>query len=278
MKKDDNIEPKCSKNALNDELTLQAWISWKRICSVKGCDRQDRLYLIKDICKHIYDINKDISQNEFIQEFDVCLFAKKINGVKPYKDYLWELVEKSNDPPLRVIRGKLTGPFGIARDVMREYQRKNCSYLWERNKIKDRFTSMDETISNSPDDERTLHDIIPNKSNIDNIEYTTDKQNIAQAIKEYFSPEDAAILIALAAGISLAAPELLNFLKIKKSACYNKAEQVKKKMLDFPWKEIFDLWQNDGNIGYTVIKALIELLKVEKRAESFLIQATDKLL
>ena len=275
MKKDDKNSLQNSNTASYDELELLAWTNWKTICSVCGCSLQDKSILTSAIGKHVLLKQEDISIEDFIHEFDVCLFTKKNDQNKPYKDYIWEIVDTSEDPPLKVIRGKLTGPCGITRDIIRNYQKKNCSYIWRGNKIIGHKQSFDAIIESSPDHEFTLGDVLANDPVFDQ---TEDKQNIAQAIKEYFSPEDAAILIALAAGISLADPELLNFLKIKKSACYNKAEQVKKKMLDFPWKEIFDLWQNDGNIGYTVINALIELLKVEKCAESFLIQATDKLL
>ena len=54
-----------------------------------------------------------------------------VGTAKNYKNSTWEKLQQSNDPPLKIIRGTLTGPCGVINAIAEYYLWLNYPMIWE---------------------------------------------------------------------------------------------------------------------------------------------------
>lgn len=147
---------------LNADSKLEAWCEWRKWCSVLrvkdpqptqdelAAGKKDtllpetrwkyHLYLRNCIFHGVKKLDKTLSavsiyeflyqnqnQNDFLSFFDELMNGKmpRIKGI--YKNYVFEKAERSAQPPLKVIQGKIIGPVGYIRDIVKKYLRLNDS-------------------------------------------------------------------------------------------------------------------------------------------------------
>ena len=67
-------------------------------------------------------------------EFDAGIVEKAniSKTSKNYKDHTWECILRSDDPPLKIIRGQLVGPKGIINEIAERFLRCNYPQIWEK--------------------------------------------------------------------------------------------------------------------------------------------------
>mgnify|MGYP000001294301 FL=1 len=145
---------------------LKAWNAWKEVCWVHGLGRpreglsvvgtaEDEALLSTVIANAFKkklspfmlqlgdeDGRTQLSDIDFAQEFDDALLeyekAKRykrghfgeeacIRKPKAWKDFVWDAVARSDDPPLKVINGKLIGSQGVINQVVEDWLFANYS-------------------------------------------------------------------------------------------------------------------------------------------------------
>ena len=137
---------------------------------------------------------------------------------KCYKDFLWYVKQHSDDPPLKVIRGKLVGPLGIINGIADNYLRFTRPDIWEnyvearnnknRQKKKDvkqiKQVSIQEEVNEDGD---TLGDFIRGGNPV----FHEELADIKKEIKAIFTVKELALILARRAKL-LTHPETEKFL------------------------------------------------------------------
>lgn len=148
---------------MNDTMKLEAWCEWRKWCSILrvknpqptrdelDAGKADTLlpdtrknyhrYLCNCIFSGVkrfdlqtdspYSVYENIgyahNREDFLSFFDELMNGKmpRVKGI--YKNYVFEKAERSAQPPLQVIRGKITGQTGYINDIVKKYLRLNDS-------------------------------------------------------------------------------------------------------------------------------------------------------
>ena len=163
---------------------LRAWKEWKDQCSVDACIPENRRILTAEVTRAF---NRELvkalkmariispreneaswrkSANECVTEFDCAIIeadTERLNRQtgaprkrKKWKNVVWRKMNTSQDAPLKVLRGNLTGPASFMRDVVREYV--------QREYQKDTM-SLNELLGGSEEaDGATLENLLPDTS------------------------------------------------------------------------------------------------------------------
>ena len=144
--------------------------------------------------------------------------AKSPTSPKNYKDHTWECIKRSNDPPLKVIRGQLLGKHGIINEIAERYLRDYHYELW--NKLVSLQTPQGSDEEDSEELEDTLpHNDIPSR---DTALDQTDKKFLRESFRNLFTNDNAAILLVYLTGfsplfsrkMSIASPELQSYVGV----------------------------------------------------------------
>ena len=93
-------------------------------------------------------------------EFDCGIIEKANSPTSPknYKDHTWECIQRSDDPPLKIIRGQLLGFQGIINEIAERFLRNNFHQIWEKQ------TSFQTPVGSDDEDSGTLEDVFEDKS------------------------------------------------------------------------------------------------------------------
>lgn len=139
-------------NTERNDKSLKAWCQWKEICSILGCRPEAKSLLAQEVGDafrkklnytvgpRAYGHLNGVSCNEdFAQEFDVGIIEKAYIAKtrKNYKDVVWQCIAVSDDPPLKVIRGKLIGNSGVINGIVEKWLR---GQGWESSSVTDKKT------------------------------------------------------------------------------------------------------------------------------------------
>ena len=127
-----------------NDIELQAWNCWHDRCAIGRVGHFDREHPEWELHPEWESalrsvIGSTVSRqmgkygiraaefDDLVQRFDTAVIAydEKHTESKCYKDFVWDKVANSPDPPLKVIRGKLTGLGGfvtrvVVEDIFRE--------------------------------------------------------------------------------------------------------------------------------------------------------------
>ena len=145
---------------------LEAWNAWKEVCWVHGLGKsrgdlpavgttEDEKVLselitnafrrkLSPFAAHLEDAQGrfDFSEIDCAEEFDAALYEyehvdrykkgfygdeAKLRKKKAWKDFVWQSVAASDDPPLQVIMGKLLGRSGVINQIVEEWLLSNFS-------------------------------------------------------------------------------------------------------------------------------------------------------
>ena len=134
----------------NDQA-LRAWNEWKDVDWIANCSHENREILTAEVTRAF---NRELlkalkmariirpgddearwrkSPLECVTEFDNAIReadTERLNRQtgaprkrKQWKNFVWQKMATSQDAPLKVLRGQLTGPASFMRDVVREIGR-----------------------------------------------------------------------------------------------------------------------------------------------------------
>ncbi|MBR4663063.1 MAG: hypothetical protein IKO93_04235 [Lentisphaeria bacterium] len=205
-------------------------------------------------------------------EFD-CGIIEKTNSPKSpknYKDHTWESISRSNDPPLKVIRGQLLGPQGIINEIAERYLRYNYPQIWEKQ------ISLQSPVSSDDNKSDTLEDLIEDeiKSPDNCMLDSSDKEYLTRCFHGLLSNENAAIFLIHLTDFSslfhrkfsLAIPELREYVGLSSSSSiYGRLNNViLPKITSLP-EECVQAMRRPGACNFLIF-LLVRQIKPEKRA------------
>lgn len=259
------MDSKVSVQRPDEELA--AWNAWKEICFVDGCPPEQRSYLrrriiakmTRELRKYGIDTGRDhwLSDDELVSEFDLFLACKdgasaegggsKSGGLsrrqfKQHKDYIWNKLQESKDPPMQVLNGILLGPRSIIMDVLRKVLRSHYSTrevrLIDRNtgsKVRrlQRLKSLQEPLEGVDGRSDTLEERLADKQPTPDTlagENAAELKITLQQLVQTLSREEKLVLLANLLRINASAPSVSRVLRRGKSTACALLRQVQEKV------------------------------------------------
>ena len=214
---------------------------------------------------------KDYRVN-WAHEFD-CGIREKANSrtsPKNYKDHTWECIQRSDDPPLKIIRGQLLGFQGIINEIAERFLRNNFHQIWEKQ------TSLQTPVGPDDEDSGTLEDVfedksvVPQGSKLDK----TDEVLLRNCFQNLLPNDNAAIFLVYLTGfstlfrrkVSIAIPELQEFVGLSStSPLYDRLNNVILPQIQTLPKECLQAMSASGASDFLIF-LMMEQIRPEKRA------------
>ena len=277
-------------------LILVAWNEWKEICSVMGCSVENRELLKAEIgnafrrklAAVLAQKGMDSVSNEkiedYVQMFDSSLeIMKKAPGVnkktgqervkKNYKDIVWQAIQNSKDPHLKIIRGML---FGGANNyatpltaIVREYLMENYN-----NGLRispESLVSLNERMGDSDRDyDETIGELCTPVDMSKN-----DLEHLENLVSEHFTLNDALVLLAMACKMPLTDATLLKCIGKNKTMAYEYFKEASLKI-----KSLFNEENFTDEIAPVAMKCILQklfsMLAAEKSYDEYLSTLKEK--
>ena len=288
-----------SSEKLPDDEMLAAWEDWRKWCSVlrvrnprptqeeisRGLRDQidpqtrERYYsaLTGLIFRGLENAREKFKKvkftdeecEELIRDFDACMHGKKkrISAEDAasfaeggnYKDYIFYLAGKSDDPPLKVIHGKTVGPNGYLMDIIgRRLRSKKMIRGVAAAKIS--VVSLDARLDDAADDE--FYNLVA-ATELDVM--TQDAEELSSSL----STMEKVLLLAEAYHIGLETEVVYTATGLRKSALTER----RKKLFEFIGAKYPDLTAEQLRL---ITFAIFEKLQTEKSALPFLNAIEEK--
>lgn len=219
------------QKACND-LELKAWNEWKEVCSILGCSQsyrealKDRMWTktsrekLQALLEKSYpEWESELSEEGWKDEISKCFDSYIREGAEDktgrrlnYKDTIWYIIENNPDPignpPLRVIRGKLTSSHSVLDNVLEQLVQNKG---WTPKVLDHKpivIGSLNEKVSahggDAEDDGRELIETIA-ASESDSVK-DDDRAYVAKLLQDTFSFEECVLLMACFKRVSCANP------------------------------------------------------------------------
>lgn len=218
---------------------------------------------------------------DWAHEFD-CGIIEKTNSEKSpknYKDHTWECISRSDDPPLKIIRGQLLGFVGVINEIAERFLRNNFRQIWENQ------SSLQSPMIDGDGDSGTLEDTIADDKPLwyDSALDQSDKDCLQNCFRNLFSNDNAAIFLVYLTGysslfakkISIAIPELQKYVGLSStSPIYDRLNNVIRPIVQRLSPECLQVMSVPGANDFLIF-LMIEQIKPEKRASSLLQKVTD---
>ena len=272
----------------NDKL-LEAWNEWKTICSIHGCsnDNANRLKTLVDnaFMGKLYRVlgynTESFKPDDCSFEFDKAIIERanfpgidkrsgKERTRKNYKDFVWNLIENSDDPPLLVIHGKLIGPLGIINDIVINYLKEHgfrSGHNTDGELVLVPPTSTDAPLEGKDGSQSDIEQLIPAETTPGDLN-ETDLEVIRKFVSEKITPQMVALILAKAMKITFEERSLLKFIGVGKSQAYElfkAAQSTLAKFLDDEFDK--ECWHS---ATHHILFSLYSIIQSEKGAEDFL--------
>lgn len=214
---------------------------------------------------------KDYRVN-WAHEFDCGIIEKANSPTSPknYKDHTWECIQRSDDPPLKIIRGQLLGFQGIINEIAERFLRNNFHQIWEKQ------TSLQTPVGPDDEDSGTLEDVfedksvVPQGSKLDK----TDEVLLRNCFQNLLPNDNAAIFLVYLTGfstlfrrkVSIAIPELQEFVGLSStSPLYDRLNNVILLQIQTLPKECLQAMSASGASDFLIF-LMMEQIRPEKRA------------
>ena len=272
----------------NDKL-LEAWNEWKIICSIHGCseDNKKRLKALVDNAfmgklRRVLGTNANsFKPDDCSFEFDKAIIERanfpgidrrsgKEKTVKNYKDFVWNLIENSDDPPLKIIHGWLIGLKGIINDIVINYlnaQGFRSGHNTDGKLILVPPTSTDAPLEGKDGSQIDLEQLIPAEHTPGDLD-EADVDAIRKFVSAKITPKMAALILAKAVKITFEERALLKFIGVEKSQAYEYFKEAQATLAKFLDDE-FDQ-ENWHSALHHLFSSLYSIIQSEKEAEEFL--------
>ncbi|HCG25264.1 MAG TPA: hypothetical protein DE060_18705 [Lentisphaeria bacterium] len=223
---------------------------------------------------------KDYRVN-WAHEFDCGIIEKANSPTSPknYKDHTWECIQRSDDPPLKIIRGQLLGFQGIINEIAERFLRNNFHQIWEKQ------TSLQTPVGPDDEDSGTLEDVFEDKSvvlqgsKLDK----TDEVLLRNCFQNLLPNDNAAIFLVYLTGfstlfrrkVSIAIPELQEFVGLSStSPLYDRLNNVILPQIQTLPKECLQAMSASGASDFLIF-LMMEQIRPEKRAFPLLQRVND---
>ena len=203
---------------------------------------------------HEFDIYMSGGKKRFSAE-DAAHFAAGAS----YKDYLFYLVEKSEDPPLKVIVGKTVGPQGYLLDIIK---RDHFANQVQGSNDTIEIRSLDDDLKGSDEDVRSLYDCVAAE------ESSSFNPDIDELIKS-LDVIEMVMLLAECYGISLEAESVHIATGLRKSSLSVRRNSLYERLKEEWGSELFGMARQ-------AIYGMIERLETEKSTVLFLKEIEEK--
>ncbi len=235
---------------------LRAWKEWKDQCSVDACIPENRRILTAEVTRAF---NRELvkalkmariispreneaswrkSANECVTEFDCAIIeadTERLNRQtgaprkrKKWKNVVWRKMNTSQDAPLKVLRGNLTGPASFMRDVVREYVQRDYQ-IWNKRCA----MSLNEPLGGAEEAEgATLEDRILDTSSAFDLYLEPsprtgeEQRQLKASLDASFTLPDMVLVLAKACRVAVTDYKLLALLGLGPSAAYDRQGQA----------------------------------------------------
>lgn len=214
---------------------------------------------------------KDYRVN-WAHEFDCGIIEKANSPTSPknYKDHTWECIQRSDDPPLKIIRGQLLGFQGIINEIAERFLRNNFHQIWEKQ------TSLQTPVGPDDEDSGTLEDVFEDKSVVPqgSKQDKTDEVLLRNCFQNLLPNDNAAIFLVYLTGfstlfrrkVSIAIPELQEFVGLSStSPLYDRLNNVILLQIQTLPKECLQAMSASGASDFLIF-LMMEQIRPEKRA------------
>lgn len=216
---------------------------------------------------------------DWAHEFDCGIIEKANSGKSPknYKDHTWECINRSDDPPLKIIRGQLLGHLGIINEIAERFLRNNFHQIWEKQ------ISLQLPIG-ADEESGTLEDTIADKEKSCSLDQS-DKDYLQNSFRNLFANDNAAIFLVYLTGfssmfikkISISIPELQKYVGLSStSPIYDRLNNVILPKVQGLSPECLQSMSVPRASDFLIF-LLIEQIKPEKRACSLLQKVTNEM-
>lgn len=229
--------------------------------------------------------NTPVNPNDYrvnwAHEFDCGIIEKTNSPTSPknYKDHTWECIQRSDDPPLKIIRGQLLGFQGIINEIAERFLRNNFYQIWEKQ------TSLQTPVGTDDEDSGTLEDVFEDKSVVPRCSQLdkTDEDLLRQCFLNLLPNDNAAIFLVYLTGfstlfrrkVSIAIPELQKFVGLSSSSpLYDRLNNVILPKIQTLPKECLQAMSASGASEFLIF-LMIEQIKSEKKASPLLQRVAD---
>ena len=214
-------------------------------------------------------------------EFDCGIIEKANSPTSPknYKDHTWECIQRSDDPPLKIIRGQLLGVQGIINEIAERFLRNNFLQIWEKQ------TSLQTPLGTDDEDSGTLEDVCEDKTAVlrGSLLDKTDEECLRKCFQNLFTNDNAAIFMVYLTGfsklfrkkVSIAIPELQEFVGLSStSPLYDRLNNVILPQIQALPQECLLAMSASGASDFLVF-LMMEQIRPEKRAFPLLQRVND---
>ena len=225
---------------------------------------------------------KDYRVN-WAHEFDCGIIEKADSPTRPknYKDHTWECIQRSDDPPLKIIGGLLLGFLGIINEIAERFLRNNFHQIWEKQ------TSLQTPVGTDDEDSGTLEDVFEDKSvvplgsQLDK----TDEDLLRKCFQNLLPNDNAAIFLVYLTGfstlfrrkVSIAIPELQKFVGLSSSSpLYDRLNNVILPKIQTLPQECLQAMSASGASDFLVF-LMMEQIRPEKRTFPLLQRVKDEM-
>jgi len=222
-----------------NDKALTAWNEWKEMCAVGRCAQSNQECLRGAIkmawlnklksCIAPESTTLESAMAHCVEEFDAAIWERKAprrgeNAKaflasnprdKTYKSFVWFLAARSNEPALKVIRGKLTGEKGLINEIVLNYLQHNELALMEERSGR-RMTPASEEERESMC--KGLEDSVSPSPGSSTMEAEANADLAVQV--DQLTVRDAALALATSCDMPVSHPSLLACAGCKKSALF----------------------------------------------------------
>jgi hypothetical protein len=259
---------------------IDAWFEWKEKCDIGLCSYENQTYLSRrvhgSLSRYLSKYESGMTKAaSLVHIFDCFINIKELAG-KEHKNETFALAEKSQDPFMKVINGKLLGPNSIIRDIAREYIIKELGYRETESKDKKRRYKQDESIFRPIGDKNglTYLDVLANDS-IDEDYITAENADaIIEKIICGLKKEEKIILFADCHNISLDTDEVKSATGRSKSQNYEIKEKAYQKIKTIQADNFFTT--NDVGLANQLLIRINSDLEAEKACAQLLLSIKEK--
>lgn len=276
-----------------NDRELVAWNEWKQVCQIMRCSDENSAVLVErmyksskaSLEKFLYASNpnweEEFTKEGWGQEIGRCFDAYIREGVenekkKNYKDFIWLKIEEGKDPPLKIIRGKLTASNSVLSNVLEKFVKGKGFVIGVEKHISTSSYSLNEKVGDEEDSVEKIDALPFEPVSLPDIP-KEEKMAFAHRFKKLFLSSECVILLAYFKRIAFTDPVFEVAAGVKKSRAGKILEDLLERLVPLQ-KEFKSLAYEygQGTVADMVVDILKEQIKAEKTFSEFLLRVEGK--
>jgi hypothetical protein len=224
---------------------------------------------------------EEFAKEGWWQEIGRCFDAYIREGVenekkKNYKDFIWLKIEEGKDPPLKIIRGKLTASNSVLSNVLEKFVKEKGFVVGVEKHISTSSYSLNEKVGDEEDSVEKIDALPFEPVSLPDIP-KEEKMAFAHRFKKLFLSSECVILLAYFKRIAFTDPVFEAAAGVKKSRAGKMLENLLERLAPLQ-KEFKSLAYEygQGAVADMVVDILKEQIKAEKSLTEFLLRVEGK--